>query len=83
MKSPHRVDQHVGNQVLAGDHMHFVRALRFLKERYQVRRSFQERLGVRQELLPLRRQWRPPPQPAALAIEFHAQPLFEREQPAT
>jgi hypothetical protein len=59
-----------------------VRALRFLKKRYQMRRPIQERLGVRQELLPLRRQGRPPPQPSTLAVEFHAQPLFQREQSA-
>ena len=38
VKTAHRIDEHIGNQVLAGDHMHFLRTLRFLEQAAEMRR---------------------------------------------
>ncbi len=82
MKAADGVDQHVRNQVLAGDDVHLLRPLWFAKQADQVRGPLEERLGMRQELLTLARQRRPPAQAAAFLVQLDAQSSFQRQQPA-
>ena len=80
MELPNRIDQQIGDQVLARYNMYFLWSRRFLKEATEMIRLVEKCFGMGQELLSLGSERCSAAKTATLLIEFDPQPSFERQQ---
>src|SRR5262249_23105680 len=81
MKSAHRVDQHIEDQILAGYDVDFMRPTRIGDAFRQFAGSVEVSHGQRQELVAVRRQRVARPRTAALAVELPTHASFQDHQP--
>ena len=81
VERPDRVDQDVQGQVLGGGDVDLARPGGAREQLAELAGAVEEGEGVRQELLPLAGERRPPPRAALLVVERRAEPPFEGDQP--
>ena len=81
MEPADRVEHRVEREVLRRGDVDLLRPLAAAKEPREAPGTIEERDGMRQEQLPLRRERRTPPRSALLVVQRHLQVLLQRDEP--